>query len=265
MTCATFFWLANGVPPLPAYALDMSALESLMKAASALDEQEQQEEHLRKCAKKVHESLSLVCPKSKDELSFPDDVCTPILANEYYLHSMLTTCCDGHFNANILFLAESPAFTPLPSLGQLYTVTCIDAAVLCIKMHVLLVHHHVGHINLVHCPTYGELPFIQLDSTQMIYKGEECSIDTGTPQFWKTMLMLSGYFDCYANREEKDDPLWNVSLFHDSFEFLIGNRNEKSMEARAWQIIQRIQVLEDVRRCGVTCQCLSCPYIQWDR
>ena len=40
-------------------------------------------------------------------------------------------------------------------------------------------------------------------------------------------------------------------LFLDSFEFLIGNRNEKSMEARAWQIIQSIQVLEDVRRCGV--------------
>ena len=65
------------------------------------------------------------------------------------------------------------------------------------------------------------------------------------------MLLLSGYFDCYANREEKDDPLQNVWLFLDSFEFLIGNRNEKSMEARAWQIIQRIQVLEDVRRCRV--------------
>ena len=251
MTYATFFWLANGVPPLPAYALDMSALEPLMKAASALNKREQQEEHLRKCAKKVHESLSLVWPKSKDEPSFPDDVHAPILANEYYLCSMLTTCCDGHFNANILFLAESPAFTPLPSLGQPYTVTCINDAVLRIKMHVLLVQHHVGHINLVHCPTYGELPFIQLDTAQMISKGEERSIDTGTPQFWKTMLMLSGYFDCYANREEKDDPLRNVLLFRDSFEFLIGNRNEKSMEARARRIIQRIQVLEDVRRRGV--------------
>ena len=77
------------------------------------------------------------------------------------------------------------------------------------------------------------------------------SIDTGTPQFWKTMLVLSGYFDCYANREEKDDPLHNVSLFCDSFEFLIGKRNEKSMEARAGQIIQRIEVLENVKRCGV--------------
>ena len=65
------------------------------------------------------------------------------------------------------------------------------------------------------------------------------------------MLVLSGYFDCYANREEKDDPLLNVWLFRDSFEFLIGNRNEKSMEARAQQIIQRIQVLEDVTRRGV--------------
>ena len=102
-----FFWLANGICPLPAYALDMSALESLMKAASALDKREQQEEHLRKCAKQVHESLSLVWPKSEDEPSFPDDVCTPILANEYYLHSMPTTHCDGHFNANILFLMES--------------------------------------------------------------------------------------------------------------------------------------------------------------
>ena len=222
-----------------------------MKAASALNKLEQQEEHLRKCVKKVHESLSLVWPKSKDEPSFPDDVCAPILTNEYYLCSMPTTCCDGHFNANILFLAESPAFSPLPSLGQPYTVTCIDDAVLHIKMHLLLAQHHVGHINLVHCPTYGELPFIQLNKAQTISKGEEHSIDTGTPQFWKTMLVLSGYFDCYANREEKDDPLWNVSLFLDSFKFLIGNRNEKSMEARARRIIQRIQVLEDVRRCGV--------------
>ena len=199
----------------------------------------------------MHESLLLVWPKSKDEPSFPDDVHAPILANEYYLHSMLTTCCDGHFNANILFLAESPAFTPLPSLGQLYTVTCIDDTVLRNTMQTLLMQHHVGHINLVHCPTYGELPFIQLDSAQMISKGKEHSIDTGTPQFWKTMLMLSGYFDCYANREEKDDPLQNVLLFRDSFEFLIGNRNEKSMEARAGRIIQRIQVLENVKRRGV--------------
>ena len=199
----------------------------------------------------MHESLLLVWLKSKDEPCFPDDVHAPILANEYYLCSMLTTCCDGHFKANILFLAESPAFTLLPSLGQPYTVTCIDDAVLHIKMHMLLAQHHVGHINLVHCPTYGELPFIQLDTAQTISKGKEHSIDTGTPQFWKTMLMLSGYFDCYANREEKDDPLQNVLLFCDSFEFLIGNRNGKSMEARAQQIIQRIQVLEDVRRCGV--------------
>ena len=163
-----FFRLANGVPPLPAYALDMSALESLTKAASALDEQEQQEEHLRKCAKKVYESLLLVWPKSKDEPSFPDDIHAPILTNEYYLCSMLTTCCDGHFNANILFLAESPAFTPLSSLGQPYAVTCIDNAVLCNTTQTLLAQHHVGHINLVHCPTYGELPFIQLDSAQMI-------------------------------------------------------------------------------------------------
>ena len=177
-----------------------------MKATSALDKREQQEEHLRKCVKKVHESLSLVWPKSKDEPSFPDDVHTPILANEYYLHSMPTTPCDGHFNANILFFAESPAFTPLPSLGQPYNVTCINNAVLCNTMYTLLTQHHVGHINLVHCPTYGELPFIQINSAQMISKGKECSINTGTSQFWKTMLVLSGYFDCYANREEKDDP-----------------------------------------------------------
>ena len=242
----------------------MSALESLTKAASALDEREQQEEHLRKCAKKVHESLSLVWPKSKDELSIPDDVHAPILANEYYLCSMPTTHCDGHFNANILFLVESPAFTPLPSLGQPYTITCINDAVLCNTMHTLLVQHHVGHINLVHCPTYGELPFIQLDSAQMISKVKEHSIDTGTPQFWKTMLVLSGYFDCYANREEKDDPLQNVSLFRDSFEFLIGKRNEKSIEARAGQIIQRIQVLENVKTRSHSCQHLFGPYIQWD-
>ena len=205
---------------------------------------------LEEMCKKVHESLSSVWPKSKDEPSFPDDVHTPILTNEYYLCSMPTTHCDGHFNGNILFLAESPAFTPLPSLGQPYNVRCINDAVLH-TMHTLLGQHHVGHINLVHCPTYGELPFIQLNSAQMISKGEECSIDTGTPQFWKTMLVLSGYFDCYANREEKDDPLWNVLLFRDSFEFLIGKRNEKSMEARARQIIQRIQVLENVKRRGV--------------
>ena len=75
----------------------------------------------------------------------------------------------------------------------------------------------------------------------MISKGKECSIDTGIPQLFKTMLVLSGYFDCYANREEKDDPIWNVSLYCDSFEFLIGKRNEKSMEARASWIVQRIQ------------------------
>ena len=60
-----YFRLANGVSPLPAYALDMSALESLTKAASALNEQEQQEEHLRKCAKKVHESLFWCGQKAK--------------------------------------------------------------------------------------------------------------------------------------------------------------------------------------------------------
>ena len=46
-----YFRLANGVSALPAYTLDISALESLMKATSALNEREQQEEHLRKCAR----------------------------------------------------------------------------------------------------------------------------------------------------------------------------------------------------------------------
>ena len=113
-----------------------------------------------------------------------------------------------------------PSYCPLPTLGQPYTITCINDAMLHNAMHTLLKKHHVGHINLVHCPTYGELPFIQeLDLAKIISKGKECSVDTGTAQFWKTMLILSGYFDCYANREEKDDPLRNVSLFHDSFEF----------------------------------------------
>ena len=52
------FLLSIGISPLPACALDMSAFESLTNADGAIHKREQQEEHLRKCAKQVHESLS---------------------------------------------------------------------------------------------------------------------------------------------------------------------------------------------------------------
>ena len=89
---------------------------------------------------------------------------------------------------------------------------------------------------------------------EMLFEVQECFCMGSSASFTGTAenvvdILLDKV--SYAYREEKDDPLHNVSLFCDSFEFLIGKRNEKSTEARAGQIIHRIQVLENVKRHGV--------------
>ena len=227
----------------------MSRLETLTSAARIVEEAEDEAENLRKKARSVHSLLEAVWPEDDKAPSFPADVNASILANEYYIQSLPQCNYSDQFKVNVLFLAESAALTPAAALGKPFTMEGIPDDVLRDEMSGLLQQHHIGHVNLVHCPTYGELPFLDLDPTKLL-EDEDKSIDCGTPQFWKVLLVMSGYYDKFASGAAEDDPLRNEALYKDSAEFVIATGATRDPVARAQRVKNRIKVLEEMKNRG---------------
>jgi len=228
----------------------LTSAACLVEAAHAVEETEDQATLLRQSAVSVYSMLAEVWPQSAGEPSFPNDVDAAILANEYYLKSLPVNAYSASFNVNVLFMAESAAATPPVALGKSYAVGGITDNYARDELSRLLAEHHLGHVNLVHCPTYGALPFIDFEGEGPLTKGEQKSIDGGTPQFWKVLLTISGYYDKFADGEAVDDPLRNKDLYKDSAEIVTGTAAGKSTDARAQCIKNRIKVMEAMQRRG---------------
>jgi hypothetical protein len=64
-------------------------------------------------------------------------------------------------------------------------------------------HHHCGHLNLIHALSYGETQLLKGDQKH------ERAAQTGTLQFWRFFLALSGQLDIKENGE---DPLENTTV-----------------------------------------------------
>ena len=229
--------------------MTMSGLNTLTSAARLVQELEDRGEVLRKRAVSVHSLLEAVWPDEETAPSFPADVSASILANEYYLKSLPLFNYSDEFKTNVLFLAESAAVTPALALGKPFTVESITDDVLREELGGLLQKHHLGHVNLVHCPTYGELPFIDLEGEDLS-EGEQKSIDGGTPQFWRVLLAISGYYDQFASGKAENDPLRNQTLYKESADFVIGTAAGRNPNTRAQRIKNRIRVMDEMQARG---------------
>lgn len=94
---------------------------------------------------------------------------------------------------NLLILAESHARTPSELLGK----SCID-------VDTANTVGHYGHLNIVHCITYGESWLMGEDAFKDSTTTAKIGCTSGTLQFWRLLAALSGHLDV---REDGGDPL----------------------------------------------------------
>jgi hypothetical protein len=126
--------------------------------------------HLEDRVRAAHCEISKIWPKK----ALKKDVCsveTALLAHRYYMHHL------PKGPVQLLVLAESHAATDENIVGLKQTKIGESQAI------------HLGHLNLVHCLSYGE-PWI-LDSTEEIVE-QKNAVCRGTPQFWKLLSTLAG-------------------------------------------------------------------------
>lgn len=107
----------------------------------------------------------------------------------------------------VLFLAESHCDTPPQLLGkQLYLTQFSDEMErsICETIPPGIFH---GHINLVHCLSYGESWLLNQDDVSKLSKAEQQSVSRGTDQFWRVMAIFAGDCDVHDLPSGKYDPL----------------------------------------------------------
>jgi len=155
----------------------------------------QEEVSLEQRAINAHASISKIWPTDNDKIAPLEDVECCVLANAY-IESWAPTAPSSSNNSNhnpatetsdvrLLVLVESHAATH----RQLTGTKLADP-----NLAELL--GHLGHLNLVHCLTYGEFWLL----TQMLKKEEmDATVlngcKRGTPQFWRVLAALAGIVD----------------------------------------------------------------------
>lgn len=82
-----------------------------------------------------------------------------------------------------------------------------------------------GHINLVHCISYGEGWLLDQSKFSKLSRGEQQSVSCGTNQFWRVLSVLAG--DCAEHTTGNDglivyDTLDNENFKH-AFVHVIGS------------------------------------------
>ena len=134
------------------------------------------EQHMERQTRITHEKIAAIWPE--DIVRTP--ICSltsSILANQYYLMHV-----PRKTNVKVLVLAESHARTFEGAVGLPSVVSgCHEP-------------FHIGHVNLVHCPSYGEPWLIGHDKSSPLMQ-EQSSIQTGTTNFWQVLATLAGDLD----------------------------------------------------------------------
>ena len=136
--------------------------------------------------------------------------------------------CDGDGNGdgiNLLVLGESHLSTDSSILG-----IQIDAT-----EHQELALPQLGHINLVHCPSYGELTLLPVSLCEAMSSSNRNTVKIGTWQFWRVLSVLSGFTDHDPDNCE-NDVLESATPLRTVFSSLHKNTNsslQKRLDAKA--------------------------------
>ena len=198
----------------------------------------------------VHESLSLVWPKSKEEPGYPDDICTPILANEHYLCSMPTTHCDGYFNATWDSHTPSHASTMLCYVTQctLYLHnTMMDTLILFTVQH-MVSYHSSNSTHPKWCPRVKNVP-----ST------------LAHPNLGNHACPFCIFWLLCKQRGEEWPPLVRFAIPCTPLNFWLVKGMKRALKHVLGRLFRGSKVMENVEMWSHSCQCLWGPYIQWDR
>lgn len=174
--------------------------------------------------KKAHAAITKVWPKGNAAHMPCLDACQ--LTHKYYKESAPS-------QVKLLVLSESPNYTNPLALG--------------VKAVVDDDSHH-GHVNLVHCTSYGENWMLPEEFQN------DRSINAGTRQFWRLFSVLAGDQDIL---EEGNDPLEQNGTI-ESFNAIFSHIQPPKSQVKAKQVAARLprlqakkKVMEAMRQRGI--------------
>jgi len=148
--------------------------------------------NLNQCAVKAHAAVSKLWPTDSDTIAPLEGVECCTLANAHIEQWGPPNTND---RLNLLILAESHATTHANLVGQKPSSTFTI-----LKSH----HDHLGHLNLVHCLSYGESWMLPAKVFEGLSKTVQLGCKHGTPQFWRTLAALAGNLDFGENADPLD-------------------------------------------------------------
>ena len=160
------------------------------------------------------------------------------IAHKYHMASLPKT---GRLK--VLVLGESHSRTPTNLIGRKIPDEFKD--LIPDKMRDL------GHLNLVHCLSYGELNLL-------LNKEEIANVSkASTTTWWKVMATLAGW--CDPKPEDGTDPLLGcpVKAWTEPFNGKVCNCGSLGSEKRKQLIRNKVQILEDLERFGIALMDIS--------
>jgi hypothetical protein len=168
----------------------------LRDAADYCDDFERKKKFRLSKTEETYKLLKEVWPEPNDKKPTLPSYDSCLLANEYYMDLTPTPVhtSEAKYGATILFLAESHCETPPPILGK---KLCLDQFHEPLKTRIaalLPTEEFHGHINLVHCLTYGKSWLLNQDDVSTLSMPQQKSVSRGMDQFWRVMAVMAG--DC---------------------------------------------------------------------
>jgi hypothetical protein len=188
----------------------------------------------------------LGCMYAEIATAWPDNERAPplpslascVLAHRY--QESWAPSMEHHQNINLLVLGESHLST--------------DSSVMGAPTHMQSFSNlpHLGHLNLVHCPSYGEISLLPLHIQMRMTSSIRNTISCGTWQFWRVLMVLAGMLDCqdYSNESERmihisnvDDPLHDNAILKKAFSVI--HKTDSSLAERLAtksEIVRRLRL-----------------------
>lgn len=167
----------------------------------------------------AHQAIQKVWPSDSPNVAPLEPVDCCLLAHQYYsLWEPSPSSCHDR-PVNLLLMAESHAATAQSLVGaQINEKFKADVP-------------HLGHLNVVHCLSYGESWLLE-QIPKNLSKSALRGILMGTRQFWKLLAALSGDLDVKDNGY---DPLQSEETFKSAFRHIEGTEpqfREKRLQAK---------------------------------
>ena len=140
------------------------------------------DDELERNLRPMYEAMVEIWPNNDNAPPLPSlESC--VLAHRY--QESWAPSMQGNDGINLLVLGESHLSTDSSVLGKQ-----IDS-----MEHPELKIPQLGHIHLVHCPSYGEITLLPKSFGDALSPSNRNTIKAGTWQFWRVLSVLSGFTD----------------------------------------------------------------------